>query len=352
MTRRLLPAALAALLVLGACGSQSDEVSVVTITPLDSSAAGADNGATEDTAASVPATEDSSVSESTAASSTAPGSGSQDTDELIPAGGGPGESRLVKAAQLAAEAQVSFRFEAHIRMNGLPQVGTIDMPMQGEFDHQHNRMGMAMDLSSMLSQIADDGAQSMPGTMRMVVDGDVAYMSMGELGTVFGAAPDGWIRIDTASGGGTGSMMSGTSDPRAFLALLAGDDGSVAEVGREDVRGVPTTHYQGTLDMAAAMASASQTQQQELSEALSAQGLSLDALGALEMPVEVWIGDDGLARRVVITMDLGSMAGAMGGAGTGEVAGVTMEINMEMFDYGASIDVPLPPPDKVVDLQG
>ena len=42
------------------------------------------------------------------------------------------------------------------------------------------------------------------------------------------------------------------------------------------------------------------------------------------------------------------MAGAMGQAEG--VSGVTMVMNMEMFDYGADIDVALPPPDMVVDL--
>lgn len=357
MNRRLIPAALAAVLVLGACGSATEEVSVVSIVPLNETSgttAGDSDGGDEtaaqpsDDAGGADAVADATDSGGSDGTGTAGGDEATSDTELIPAGGGVGESRLVRAAQIAADAVVSFRFEARITMDGMPGLGTIDMPFVGEFDHDNNRMGMEMDLTSMLSQIADDGAQMMPGTMRMIMDGDIAYMNMGELEAVFGAGPDGWIRIDSNAGGGTGSMMSGTSDPRAFLALLAGDDGSVPEVGREDIRGVATTHYRGTLDMAAAMATASAEQQADLSSALSAQGLSLETLGDLVIPVDVWIDDNDQVRRFSLTMDIGDMAGSMGQAEG--VSGVTMVMNMEMFDYGAEIDVALPPPDMVVDL--
>jgi hypothetical protein len=54
-----------------------------------------------------------------------------------------------------------------------------------------------------------------------------------------------------------------------------------------------------------------------------------------EMPVDVWIDDDGLLRRMSMDMS---------------VAGQTAHLQMEIWDYGVDVNVEAPPADQVGDM--
>ena len=71
--------------------------------------------------------------------------------------------------------------------------------------------------------------------------------------------------------------------------------GSVDEVGTETVNGDSTTHYKATIDLAEGGRRSSASAAQQLVQRLIAQG------APASVPVDVWIGDDGLVRKM--TMD-------------------------------------------------
>lgn len=118
-----------------------------------------------------------------------------------------------------------------------------------------------------------------------------------------------------------------TEDPLLFLQLLSGD-GQVREVGRDEVRGVGTTRYRTRVDEAALQA---------LADEQSSTVLPPDALEAIaDGTVDVWISDDGLPRRLRVTL---------------EAEGLDVTFAFELFDYGADVRVTAPPAATVLDTE-
>jgi hypothetical protein len=83
-----------------------------------------------------------------------------------------------------------------------------------------------------------------PTKMDAVVDGTTMYMRSSQ----FGSLPDGseWMALDL-SFGELDAPLPATVDAKGELALLEAVTGKVQKFGKEDVRGVPTTHYGGTI---------------------------------------------------------------------------------------------------------
>jgi hypothetical protein len=125
------------------------------------------------------------------------------------------------------------------------------------------------------------------------------------------------------------------SPPAEYLAYLR-EHGHVEQVGEEDVRGVPTTHYRTTLD-----------RKQLTREQLEDEGWKdaniekyLETIPETEEDVELWVDDDGLARRVVTTS-------------TTEFpqAGDTQRTvtTSEYFDFGLAPPIEPPPAAEVIE---
>jgi hypothetical protein len=130
----------------------------------------------------------------------------------------------------------------------------------------------------------------------------------------------------------------GQTDPTKFLEYLATVSSGVEETGRETVRGVETTKYHAVIDFEKAI-------EQVAPETFEMLGVEPDAfadelaqmqsaIGA-ELPVDVWIDDDGLMRRMRMDMT---------------IEGQTAAVDMEMYDYGVDVEVEAPPADEVGDM--
>jgi hypothetical protein len=149
-----------------------------------------------------------------------------------------------------------------------------------------------------------------------------------------GALPLGkrWIRIDLERLGEVSGLdlpqlaQAGQATPGLYLRFLrAAED--VELVGKEDVRGVETTHYRALLDL-------EQLAEEEpgLRESVRALGseLVLDAV-----PTEVWIDDDGLVRRISQEYESGTSR---------------TKVTMELYDFGLEVDAEAPPEELVLNL--
>lgn len=149
-----------------------------------------------------------------------------------------------------------------------------------------------------------------------------------------------WLRIDAASiGQATGPLEGfrrlGNNDPTVAVNLIRGASGKVEEVGREEVRGTPTTQFKTTLDLDNLRSDVPAATE----EAVARFG---ETLGVRFVPTEAWVGEDGRLRRIRQTMDL-SQARATRLSGT-------LVTTFELFDFGTKTDVQEPPPDQVTDL--
>ncbi len=98
------------------------------------------------------------------------------------------------------------------------------------------------------------------------------------------------------------------------------------------MRGVETTHWLAVFD--------TETLTAEQRAELEAQS---GAIPLEEMPMDIWIGDDGLVYRYVVDL-AGDTVETTPGEGFER-----MVMTFEMFDWGEDIDVEAPPADQVTD---
>ncbi|HVM00156.1 MAG TPA: hypothetical protein VM324_12765 [Egibacteraceae bacterium] len=251
---------------------------------------------------------------------------------------GPGPREAVAAAaEHTAEAGT-----ARIAMTFAQESEGFSMTLssEGVIDFVNNRAELRMEMPGM-----PEGADG-EGAITMIADGTVLYTQL-----PIPDAPTPWIRIDAAelgsAAGGFGGS-AGTQNPSEALDYLRGVSDDVTEVGREEVRDVDTTRYEGTVDLNKAV--------DELAEEHREQARrSVEMLGTDELPVVVWIDDDGLLRRMTYEMDLSRMQvpetpdGAPGDAPMAQPQG-TATVTMELYDFGVEVDIAPPPDDEVTDF--
>ncbi len=165
--------------------------------------------------------------------------------------------------------------------------------------------------------------------MQMVGDGAVMYMRSSQFGSLPGGRE--WMALDFSSmGQEMDAPLPAGGDAKGELALLEAATGEVQKLGREDVRGVPTTRYRGTVDAS------------ENVEWLREEGAEDLASRIEEEPlqVEAWIDADGLVRR----MRLVKSEPREGGEGS-----MTIDMRVDFYDFGISPEIDLPESSEVFD---
>lgn len=257
--------------------------------------------------------------------------------------------------------------------------------MTGEVEGE--RSTMTLDMGELFGDMAAQAPadEAMPEelldgdlTMEMVTDGSTLYMrapfftTMGEMALDAGASRDDlgplgdlaalgeqWGRIDlTEVSPSQVASAAGaqTSDPRAFLDVVTrGTD--VHELGSETIDGVETRGLGATVtygDMVEAQGMDADDVREQMSAGAGASGDDelaetfdgvLEAMFAMEMPVEVWVDDDDRVRRITLDMNMTEVLGAAAeeaGEDLGD-GGMSMAMVMDFSDYGdESIEVEIP----------
>lgn len=245
-------------------------------------------------------------------------------DQAMPVVTGARAQKLVAASAGKAEAAKTAKLSGSVTVDVAGRHATI--PLDGAIDFRTNAVEFGMDFGSLA---AADGL-----TMQIrVVDG-VAYMGLDSLPA---AARDAfeqrmqgkhWIRLDPRSLGvdpGAGSSAFG-GDAGASIGSLRGID-DVTRVGVEDVGGVSTTHYRGSIDVAKAVT--------KLPPRMQDQMRRMPGFTSASWNVDAWVDAGGLLRKMAIDID-GSTVKAT------EV--------FELHDFGAPVDLTAPPADDVVDF--
>lgn len=177
-------------------------------------------------------------------------------------------------------------------------------------------------------------------------DGLVLYMRMPFLQR---AAPQlkPWLKIDLGKAGDDLGLdfaalveLGRQTDPTKALEFLRAA-GEVEEVGAATVRGTQTTHYQGIVDLARY---ADQLEDEQGSEAAAARSLRkvIELTGKSTMPLELWIDSDSLVRRMTWQQTTVAAEGA---------APTKVAATMDLFDYGADVDVVIPPDAQTTSLE-
>jgi hypothetical protein len=246
----------------------------------------------------------------------------------------------------------SARFEMRAEMTIPGADKALAFSAVGGFDTPAKRAHMTFDLSAIAELVKSFGA-GFGGTvtgdlgspedwkLEVIQDGDTAYI---HFPLIAKDLPSGktWIKGDAKdlSQADTGQMsqfgsLAGT-DPRDVFGLLKAVSGSIEAVGREKIRGVETSHYRATIDLAKVEQLVPEAQRKSLG------GIDQSAkqAGLTELPLDIWIDADQRVRKLSIDLDAKQ---------PGTEASLKAAVVVELYDYGTPLELDLPPADQVAD---
>ena len=208
------------------------------------------------------------------------------------------------------------------------EVGGRAFSGEGTYDYDEHVGEMQLDLGGL-------GDAAGVGELELVFADNVVYYHLPP-GTLPGGKD--WIEIDVKALGNSAGVdfaqlaQGNQSDPAQYLRWLWAVGEDVEELGTETVRGVDTTHYRATVDLDRVVEAAE-------AEVRDATRVWIDLLKQQlelgEVPIDVWVDEDGLVRRIEQEY---------------EVGGTQTQIRMELDDFGIEVDAEAPSDDQVIDL--
>jgi hypothetical protein len=204
-----------------------------------------------------------------------------------------------------------------------------------DVDNENQRAEMTMDLGQL------------GGEIQMVMADGVVYMRS----PVFQGVGTEWVSIDPSKmspeeAAQFGGFGAGTTDPSAYAGLFAGVF-AVEDAGEQDIDGVPTTHYTGTIDLTKVLENFGDVVGGEVDEKTREQlELAMDQFEAAgiddRIPFHLWVDEDGFPRRQRISMDFGDLV-----PGDEEAS---MDMTVDYSAFGEPVEVEVPPASQVTDI--
>jgi hypothetical protein len=163
-----------------------------------------------------------------------------------------------------------------------------------------------------------------------ISDGDFEYLS-GDL--LEEELPPGkvWVRNKESESGGDEASL----DPQDSLRILD-SSGAVQMIGREPINGKMTRRYRGEIRMGEFIDLLRENDEDEAADAYE----GIEALTPTGISAEAWLDRKNLLRRFRMVMPVPGEPGE---------PPLTVDMRMDIFDYGAEPAIQLPDPDTVFD---
>ncbi len=275
----------------------------------------------------------------------------RDSNGTVDAGGrqAPTAAFLSAAVDKTTEATTA-KIAMTLTFTGMTATsGTTSVTATGAYDTAARQAELSVDLGSLAGALGaghTPSGQGLDQPLEEVVSDGHLYVNVGALGSMLGVTTP-WMEITGMDAlakqlGGSSGLGLDPGDPAGagsdVLAYLRGVAGTVTEVGTETLDGVDTTHYTAPVDLQQALAKAGDKLSAEARQRLQDQAAKVSGT----VPVEVWIGPDGLLRRVTVTVDASSLSG---GKAKGSAA-----MTMDLTDVGKPVSITVPPADQVSPL--
>jgi hypothetical protein len=250
------------------------------------------------------------------------------------------------AAASARATSGRFAFAMTLRIPGADE--PMSLSGEGAFDEASERASFAVDMSMFaqllggfigaFGQAGVDGAPDFDDPdlwqIRIVQDGKVSYVNFP---AVSDKLPEGksWVRSDGEKVQVDGFELEeledvASSDPREFLKMLEAAGGEIETIGVEELRGVEVTHYRATIDPQEAAKTVAPGDLGPLADPLRS------SVG--EVPLDIWLGADGLVRKLEVSISAEEQ---------GQAGGVSL--TFELWDLGEEVEIDLPPASEVAD---
>ena len=258
--------------------------------------------------------------------------------------GGTRREAVLSVAATRLEAAGTARMTAELAVAILGRPEPRPIVIDGVIDFSHHR-------ASLTSQdVIGSGFDA-------VVDGDVTYSKLSP--DLYPFLPPAVRQLATNGpvwmrqvGTGTGGLNASNLDATALLNALRTAGAVVSPVGGENVRGVRTAHFRTDVDL---------DQLQQVGGQLAQAARSQPAPGTQRVPIELWIDEHGLLRRlrfsfvkqVQATQQTFSNAPATGAVTTVPPQRVTetrrTTQTLELYDFGTPVSIVIPPSEQVID---
>jgi hypothetical protein len=212
--------------------------------------------------------------------------------------------------------------------------GSFDVSANGVIDQ--GQADITADLSQLLAAGGIPAGNGSVEVRYLQENGDpVVYVNAPALTAMIPGGKS-WVRLDLQQAGKAAGvdlnqlLSQAAQNPADVLAMLR-SVGSVQTVGTEAVDGASTTHYKATIDLAKAADTVG-------GPAKDAVQHLIDQGGPSSVPADVWIGADGLVRKVTVDETV-SNDGQTG----------TAHLTLDLSDYGSAVNVTAPPTGDTLD---
>jgi LppX/LprAFG-like lipoprotein len=225
-----------------------------------------------------------------------------------------GATSAVSTPVAQAATKTADKGSEHVTYSGTVSVAGQTMHMTGKGDFQNTPV-----LGAVSMTMKGDGQDT---SVDAVMQGSTIYMRS----PLFAKAlPSGksWLSLDLQKAGkqfGVDVSQFAQQSPTDVLTALE-KTGTVTKVGDETLGGEQTTHYHALIDVS------------RISARLSS------AMRVKTIPVDVWIGGDGLVRRITESVTA---------AAAGQTAATSM--TTDFSNYGEQVNVQVPSADETLDM--
>lgn len=197
--------------------------------------------------------------------------------------------------------------------------------------------GMSMDMSAEGLVDFESGASTMTMSMlgmelEMRTVDQHLYLRLPDVGQPAGVTTT-WVGMPvTAAGSGA---FTGSPSAAGVIESLRGVSDDIEDLGRHEINDQEANGFRVTIDLARAIEQVPEADRARAQERLA----QMNAMGMTEMPMEVWVTDDGLPVRMVMEM---ANVGGMGG---------DMRTQIDYVDFGLPVDIAPPPAEDTTMIQ-
>jgi hypothetical protein len=251
--------------------------------------------------------------------------------------GGGAANALQSVASAASKTAGTQSAKFHMDVSEtVGPIGPLHFSADGASDNTTHSADMTMDLSSIASLVGSQAGNPDQWKAHVILDGSgsspILYMQLPALDKYLNGKT--WMKADLAAlaqkaGVDLGQLLqqAGSQDPTKALQMLE-SVGNVSKAGTATIDGVDTTEYSGTIDVQKAAAALGP----EVEKVLAQSSITT-------IPVDVWIGSDGLVRRMHDTISY-----------TENGMQATTDLTLDLTDFGTQVTVTPPPADQTVDV--
>jgi hypothetical protein len=243
-------------------------------------------------------------------------------------------AQAAEATTHADGAQLAMRVSIELPAGGTP----LTVAGHGDINFKDREAELFMTVQGLPSSLA----QKLPSgglTMTELLTKSSIYVDSPVFGTKLPGGAK-WVKLDLGRAAANlgldpQALTSGGTDPSQYLQFLKAG-GSVQNLGRETVRGVATTRYRGSIDLAkvaALVPSKDRLATKKAIEKLTSQ------LGTDSLPMEVWIDSKHMVRKLQLSLSV-SVSGQHVGT----------KIEEELFGFGPTPAVNVPAAGEVYEL--